>query len=124
MRDVAGLYATDKAKTLLMFKKGYWFFPGGKCEEGESLYAALARELHEELGMVLAGLPACLHTGTFSSPERVSYRYHTFLCAHNLLRGTPRLRLGDSVKDWVWVDAPWELNLTEHCRYIIETFGR
>jgi mutator protein MutT len=36
---------------------GYWEFPGGKCEPGESAAAAAARECREEIGLdVVVGM--------------------------------------------------------------------
>ena len=58
--DVAvGVLIDDQGRFLLTSRPegkvyaGYWEFPGGKLEAGESVEAALRRELHEELGITI-----------------------------------------------------------------------
>lgn len=57
---VAGVVRDPRGRVLLTQRTpdrdlaGLWEFPGGKCEPGEAPEAALARELHEELGIDVA----------------------------------------------------------------------
>jgi 8-oxo-dGTP diphosphatase len=50
MRDVRGRILLAR-RTQGRDLAGLWEFPGGKVEPGETAHAALARELHEELGI-------------------------------------------------------------------------
>jgi 8-oxo-dGTP diphosphatase len=58
--------------------EGYWEFPGGKCDPGETLETCLARELREELG-VSAIVGAEILTTTHTYPDR-SVELHFFQC--------------------------------------------
>jgi 8-oxo-dGTP pyrophosphatase MutT (NUDIX family) len=120
MRNVAGLLIEKDRRTLLVFKRGFWFFPGGKQEEGESLEETLMRELQEELGLVCqkSGL-RFVNAETFEAPFGEMFRFHTYTCSPEALRGVPCLNPNDTVKDWGWIDRPLELNLTPHARFIL-----
>ncbi|HEX5068629.1 MAG TPA: (deoxy)nucleoside triphosphate pyrophosphohydrolase [Vicinamibacterales bacterium] len=74
---------------------GYWEFPGGKCEAGETHEACLARELREELDV-----PAVVGDEILSTehvyPER-TVRLHFRRCE---IGGDPRAQLGQELR-WV-----------------------
>lgn len=75
--------------------EGLWEFPGGKCDEGESLETCLTREIREELGSdALVG--AEVFTTTHTYPER-RVELHFFACS---LRGEPHGVLGQEMR-WV-----------------------
>jgi mutator protein MutT len=75
--------------------EGYWEFPGGKCEPGESLEACLRRELIEELGTD-AAIGDELLAVTHEYPER-SIELHFIACR---LARDPIALLGQEMR-WV-----------------------
>jgi 8-oxo-dGTP diphosphatase len=75
--------------------EGYWEFPGGKCDTGESLEACLARELREELD-VEARVGAEVFTTTHTYLDR-RVELHFLRCE---LNGEPQPQLGQDMR-WV-----------------------
>jgi 8-oxo-dGTP diphosphatase len=75
--------------------EGFWEFPGGKCEPGESHTACLVREILEELGCGVTVGEELLAVAHEYSDRTVEL--HFFRCD---LTGEPKPLLGQEVR-WV-----------------------
>jgi len=85
--------------------EGHWEFPGGKIEPGETPEQALAREIHEELGLKAEVGPKV--TITTYKYEFATIELTTFYCT--LVDGDLRLTDHDATK---WVTPTEADNLT------------
>lgn len=78
---------------------GFWEFPGGKLEKGESFQDCLKRELREELGIQVR-VGTLLASVDHSYPPEQTLRIHFYRCA--LDSGTPSPIECDAV-EWITV---------------------
>ena len=78
--------------------EGLWEFPGGKVEANESVERALARELEEELGIIVG------ETAPFMTVSHDYGEKHVLLDVHRVLTwtGEPHGAEGQPI---AWVDA-------------------
>lgn len=78
--------------------RGQWSLPGGRVEAGESDASAVARELHEETGLLVR---AGSLVGSVSRPAPRGV-FMIFDYAAEVVGG--RLSAGDDASDVAWVD--------------------
>lgn len=85
---------------------GFWEFPGGKVDHGESVEDCLVRELYEELGVVARTNRILCES--FYHYDHGSFKIvaiETFLESHDF-----DLRTHDSI-DWLWPNQLLSINL-------------
>jgi TDG/mug DNA glycosylase family protein len=107
-RAVRALVIDDEGRTLLLrwVRPGgssFWVTPGGAVEPGESLGAALRRELSEEIGLAGVRPGRCLWTRRFVFPWRDGW-----------IAQSERLYLVRTRADRVHVSAPVDEYVSEH----------
>ena len=101
---VVGIVRDDSGRVLVNQRRpgthlaGLWEFPGGKRQLGEGREAALARELHEELGIDVVAAAPLLSLHHDYSDRRVHLDVWTVL----EFTGAPRSREAQVI-DWVAV---------------------
>lgn len=78
--------------------RGQWSLPGGRVEPGESDASAVAREIHEETGLLVR---AGSLVGSVSRPAPAGV-YVIFDYAAEVVGG--QLSAGDDASDVAWVD--------------------
>jgi len=99
IRDRAGRWLVLKRSAASKTNTGLWDFPGGKIDPGEAFDAALAREIKEETGLVVA-LDGVLGAGQSELPDRnVAY---LFMEAH-IESGD--VRISEEHDEFAWLAA-------------------
>jgi 8-oxo-dGTP diphosphatase len=107
----AGILTDNQGRVLLAQRAahkhlgGMWEFPGGRIEAGEDAQAALARELHEELGIEMDACEPLIHVHHAYPGKTVSLWFYRVTSWH----GDPHGREGQPVK---WL-APAQIIASE-----------
>jgi ADP-ribose pyrophosphatase YjhB (NUDIX family) len=115
---VAALVQGPSGRVLLVKTtkwRGLWGIPGGKVEWGESLEAALRREMREEVGLELEHPRLALVQEAIFDEQ--FYRPMHFLFFNYLaLSPSEEVTPGEEIVEWAWVD------LQQARRYPLNTY--
>jgi len=105
MIEVTAAIIKDKNKTLIARRSsekhlgGYWEFPGGKIELGETPRQSLIREINEELGIQIRVINFFMET-TYHYPNK-TILLKAYIC--NIDSGTIKLNAHDKI-EWVKIN--------------------
>ena len=105
-RIAAGLLLSDGEGRVLLVEPTYkdnWEIPGGSVEAGESPYAAVVRELDEELGLVVRPGRLLVTDWLPPTPDRTEGLMLIFDGGLLTAEQTALIRLpADELRSWAW----------------------
>ncbi len=128
-RPIVGVGAVivDDGKVVLVRRKyeplkGHWSLPGGMVEVGETLEAALTREMLEETGLSVDVGPVIEVFDRITRDEERRVRYHFVLVDYLCWPAGGTLCAGSDVDAAIWVDPATlaEYSLTEKATSVIQ----
>ncbi|MCP4716934.1 MAG: NUDIX domain-containing protein [Deltaproteobacteria bacterium] len=100
IRDEHGLLFLARRGPAARNEQGTWEFPGGAVAFGETMAAALTREIHEEFGIRIAVGKLLDVIDHLLPEERQHWISPTFLCT--ILSGTPAILEPDKCSEIGW----------------------
>ena len=127
-RPIVGVGAVivDEGKVVLVKRRheplaGRWSLPGGTLEVGETLKAAVIREMREETGLEVEVGPLLEVFDRIIPDEAQRVRYHFVLVDYLCWPVGGRLQANSDVEEAVLVspDAFFQYNLTENAEAVI-----
>ena len=120
---VKGIIRKGDRFLVLVKSDGTFDLPGGRVEEGESIKAALHREIHEETGLKV-DIKETAGRWSFCKKPNFAINGATFAC--NYLKG--KVKLCDEHTNYLWIEIKklHELNFSReiqrHFKYMYPSY--
>lgn len=112
-----GLVSNDREKFLMIFRRGLWDLPKGKCEAGESTEVCAVREVREETGLTALELGSliCVTHHTYHLNGHFCLKHTWWYRMRNLGSDALKPQIEEEISKAEWMSWDEVLNHAPLC---------